>query len=320
MVSNTEKLPLVIKRVRDLTPRIRAYQLCSKYGTELPLVTAGAHLIVYLQHNHGKFEVHNYFLCSNPSQRDFYEIAVLHETDSNNSVALFNNSVEGTELECGLPVNNFHLHADASPAVLIAEGVGIAPLLTMAHTLAARGRRFTLHYSDRNKTNMAFLGELQEQFSRHTHFYCTDETPPMDIMHLLADAPGNSLFYVCGSQKMLEEIEHCARALGISKDRIQQELFSTKELEKDKGVVIELGYSNKLIQVRPDQPLLAALREAGAPVHFDCCVGDCGTCAVKILEGEAEHRDHVLNDAQKAEGYMCVCVSRSKTEKLVLAL
>jgi ferredoxin-NADP reductase len=320
MVLNTEKLSLVVKRIRDLTPRIRAYQLCSKNGTELPLVTAGAHLPFPVYTSGQKLQLRNFFLCSNPNQRDFYEIAVSHETDSGNSVFGNGTITEGTAFECDLPANNFHLHADASPAVLIAEGIGIAPMLTMAYTLAARGRRFSLHYMDCNKANMAFVEELQEKFARNIHYYYTDEAQQLDIMHLLEDAPGNSLFYACGSQKMLEEIERCARSLHIPKDIIQQEHFSTEELEKDKAVVLELGYSNKLIRVQADQPLLAALREAGAPVKFDCCVGDCGICALRILEGEAEHRDHVLSDAQKAEGYICVCVSRSKTEKLVLAL
>ena len=315
MTLGTEKLSLVVTRIRDLSSRIRAYQLCGKGGVDLPLVTAGAHLTLPVSINDEKSQSRSFFLCSNPSQRDFYEIAVEHDAGPLMSETF----TEGFEFECDAPTNDFHLHADASPAVLIAEGIGIAPILTMAYILAARGRRFTLHYSGHNKSDMAFVDELQEKFLSHTHFY-TDETQPLDIMHLLADAPGNNLFYACASQKILEQIENCARALGISKDAIQQELSSTEELKKDKAVVLELAYSNKLIHVQPDQPLLAALRAAGADVHFDCCVGDCGTCAVKILEGEADHRDHVLSDAQKAEGYMCVCVSRSKTEKLVLPL
>jgi ferredoxin len=62
------------------------------------------------------------------------------------------------------------------------------------------------------------------------------------------------------------------------------------------------------------------VRATGISVNFDCCVGDCGSCAVKVLEGEPEHRDHVLSDAAKARGRMCLCVSRAKSEKLVLDL
>ena len=320
METNAQQLSLLISDIRESTPEISVHQLRNKDGGDLPLVTAGAHLEIPVQLDSRKSELRKYFLCSNPNQRDIYEIAVPQENlDGVKSLSGFN-TVLGAEIKCNLPANNFHLHADASPAVLIAEHIGIAPILTIAYTLAARGRRFTLHYSGSSETEMAFLDELQNKFPRQIHIYLANEAQQIDTMHVLAEAPGNTVFYACGSTKMLETIENCARALGISKDRIQQEYFSWGEPEEDKAVVLELAYSNKLLQVRADQPLLAALRDAGVPAHFDCCVGDCGTCAVKILEGEAEHRDHVLSDAQKAEGFICVCVSRSKTEKLVLAI
>jgi ferredoxin-NADP reductase len=245
---------------------------------------------------------------------------LLEENGKGGSKFIVNNFAVGTLLECGIPSNNFHLHADASPAILIAGGIGIAPIISIAHTLALRGRRFQLHYAGRSKNEMAFVDELQKNCARNLYIYATDESQRLDIMQTLADAPSNTLFYACGPQKMLAEIETCARMLGIDKDRIQTEHFAAEKETNDKAVVLELAHSNRLINARGDQPLLAALRDAGVNVNFDCCVGDCGTCAVKILEGEAEHRDHVLSDAQKAQGFICVCVSRAKGDKLVLAL
>ncbi|RYY76893.1 MAG: oxidoreductase [Gammaproteobacteria bacterium] len=311
MISTSEKLFLRVSRIRELSSNVRAIQLRSKNDTELPLVSAGARLAIPFQGGSAN-ELRDFYLCSDPTQREFYEIAV----PSENAPAL----TDGAEIECEPPTNSFLLHADASPAVLIAEGIGIAPLLTIANTLALRGRRFQLHYAGLNKSEMAFADELQTKYPRHTYFYYTDQAQHINVMDLLANAPGNSLFYACGSQTLLENIENCARTIGIPKDRIQQEPSSTERLEKDKALIIELAHSNKLIQVKADQPILAALLEAGVQVKFDCCVGDCGTCAVKILQGEAEHRDHVLTDVQKAQGFICICVSRSKTEMLTLAL
>jgi ferredoxin-NADP reductase len=320
MEEKAQQLSLIISQIREATPQIGVYQLRNKNGGDLPLVTAGSYLEIGIQQSNRKSELRKYFLCSNPNQRDVYEIAVPLEATANSKLPIEFDPVVGAEFDCNLPANNFHLHADASPAVLIAEHIGIAPIITIAYTLAARGRRFTLHYSGSSKSEMAFVEELQSKFPRQIHFYAVNEAQQIDTMQLLAEAPGNSVFYICGSQQMLEAIDTHARTLGISKDRIQQEYFFSTKPEKDKAVVLELACSNKLLQVRGDQPLLAALRDAGVPARFDCCVGDCGTCAVKILEGEAEHRDHVLSDAQKAEGFICVCVSRSKTEKLVLAI
>jgi ferredoxin len=47
--------------------------------------------------------------------------------------------------------------------------------------------------------------------------------------------------------------------------------------------------------------------------------GICGTCECDILEGQPDHRDSVLTDDEKASGNsIFICVSRSKSERLVL--
>jgi ferredoxin-NADP reductase len=321
MTLTSEKISLTISRIRELTPRIRAYELRSESGVELPLASGGSHIAIPVQLASGKTAVRHYSICSNPVERNFCEIAVLSEDPGRSgSHFIFNNFQLGTTLECGLPTNNFHLHADASPATLIAGGIGISPIMAMAHTLALRGRRFTLHYAGRSKIEMAFVSELQHYFPRNLHIYPANEGVRLDIMHALGETPSNTLFYACGPQKMLADIELCARMLGITKDRIQTEYFAADNSEKDTALVLELAHSNKLINVNPEQSLLSAVRDAGINVSFDCCIGDCGSCAVKILEGEAEHRDHVLSDEQKAAGFICLCVSRAKGGKLVLAL
>lgn len=320
-MQSTNELHLTITKVTQLTPRIRSYQLRASDNSELPLITAGAHLAIPILTLDGKHEFRNYAICSNPNQRDFYEIAILLDHNNPGSADfIVKHFTQGTQLTCSSPGNNFHLHADSSPAILIAGGIGIAPIKTIAQTLALRGRRFTLHYTGRSLKEMAFAQELQTAFARQLQLYPADEHKRLDITQILADAPGNALFYACGPQKMLDDIEISARLIGIASDRIQCEYFSREKANADKAVVLELAYSNKLINARADQPLLAALRAAGITVDFDCCVGDCGTCALKVLEGEPEHRDHVLSEEQKAQGFMCVCVSRAKGDKLVLAL
>jgi ferredoxin len=49
--------------------------------------------------------------------------------------------------------------------------------------------------------------------------------------------------------------------------------------------------------------------------------GICGTCEIEVLDGEPDHRDSVLSDAEQAEGdAIMICVSRSRSERLVLDL
>jgi ferredoxin len=86
-------------------------------------------------------------------------------------------------------------------------------------------------------------------------------------------------------------------------------------------MMIELRRSGKLVRVAADQTVLAAVRAAGVEALSECEVGNCGTCAVKVLEGVPEHRDAALTlDERARSGLMCICVSRSSSERLALDL
>ena len=88
----------------------------------------------------------------------------------------------------------------------------------------------------------------------------------------------------------------------------------------DKSFNVQLIKSKKIIAVSSNETLLDAIESAGVSVNYDCRVGNCGMCAVKVVNGDVEHRDNVLSKADKAEGLMCVCVSRATSENLVLDL
>ncbi|MFB3078008.1 MAG: FAD-binding oxidoreductase, partial [Lysobacterales bacterium] len=121
-------LELVISGVRQLTPRIRAFELRDPTGAELPVVEAGSHLQVPVQLEDGESAIRHYSICSNPARRDIYEIAVLHDSEGKGgSVAAHEQFTIGRKLRCGLPQNHFRLHRDERPAVLIAGGIGITP-------------------------------------------------------------------------------------------------------------------------------------------------------------------------------------------------
>jgi len=54
---------------------------------------------------------------------------------------------------------------------------------------------------------------------------------------------------------------------------------------------------------------------------YDCQRGDCGICQTTVISGTPDHRDVVLSDQEKAAGnVMQICVSRAKSERLVLEL
>ena len=63
-------LEVVVSGVRQLTPRVRAYELRDPAGAALPAFAAGAHLQLPLRLADGKTTTRHYSICSNPTTRD----------------------------------------------------------------------------------------------------------------------------------------------------------------------------------------------------------------------------------------------------------
>lgn len=67
------------------------------------------------------------------------------------------------------------------------------------------------------------------------------------------------------------------------------------------------------------QSILEALRNSGTEVESSCEAGTCGTCRTRYLTGSPDHQDFVLSTDEQEE-FLMVCVSRSKSPRLVLDL
>jgi ferredoxin len=73
--------------------------------------------------------------------------------------------------------------------------------------------------------------------------------------------------------------------------------------------------------VPPTSSILETVWAAGVDVISDCQDGICGSCETAILQGRADHRDHVLTEEEQRQNTcMMICVSRSLDNRLVLDL
>ena len=313
-------LELVIAGIRQLAPRVRAYELRDPNGDALPAVAAGSHLQVPVQLTDGTTTTRHYSICSNPARRDIYEIAVLREdkgTGGSNAVhALFD---VGLHLHCQLPQNHFQLHTDKRPAVLIAGGIGITPIKAMAQTLKARDNVLQLHYAGRSTHEMAFRDRLMREFGDALIVYRSAEGEHMDIEQILSTAPDDAAIYVCGPGRLINAVTATAKALSIDVERIRVERFAASVTPDSKPVQLELRRSGKQLQVAANQSLLDAMLDAGVEAPFGCKTGNCKSCAVTVLDGDPDHRDSALSAAERDDyQLMCPCVSRASSNHLVL--
>jgi ferredoxin-NADP reductase/predicted pyridoxine 5'-phosphate oxidase superfamily flavin-nucleotide-binding protein len=314
------ELELLITGVRQLTPKIRAYELQHPECKALPAVSAGSHIKVPVLLADGSASSRHYSINSNPEQRNHYEIAVLlDEQGSGGSRFVHENYQVGMRIHCALPRNDFALPTDDSPIVLIAGGIGITPILAMATTLKHQGKVFQFHYVGRRLEEMAYVENLQSEFGEQLNLY-TSQQQSLDLVKTMSNVSDASQFYVCGPERLIDGVMQTAKKLAVAESRIHFERFSSASSKHQQAIVIELRQSNKTLVVGATESILETLENTGIKTLSDCKVGNCGVCAVKVLEGRPQHYDNVLTERERAQGMMCICVSRAMSAKLVLDL
>ena len=313
-------LELVVSGIRQLTRRVRGFELRDRNGAPLPAAGAGSHLRVPVRLQDGETATRLYSICSNPEQRDVYEIAVLREeTGRGGSRAIHKLFEIGVRLRCGLPQNHFPLHTDARPAVLIAGGIGITPINAMARALTVRGNTMQLHYAGRSEQEMAFRDRLLRAFGSALTLYSSADGERMDIEQIVSEAADDAVFYVCGPSRLIDAVTGIAAASNIDPERIRTERFAATVNPESRPIQLELRRSGKRLRVPSHQSILDAMLEAGVDASFGCRAGNCKSCAVKVLAGDPDHRDSALSLSEREDDrLMCPCVSRAKSGHLAL--
>jgi ferredoxin-NADP reductase len=225
----------------------------------------------------------------------------------------------GLTLRCELPENYFPLHTDNRPAVLIAGGIGITPIKSMSQALMARVNILQLHYAGRSMNDMAFRDRLVREVGEKISVYRSDKGERLNIRQTLSMAPDNAVIYMCGPDRLIDDVVKTAGELNIDPERVRFERFSTEDHADDRPITIELSRSNMSLEVSADQSILDAVLEAGIEAPYSCKTGNCKTCAVTVLSGDPDHRDSALSEAEREQSrLMCPCVSRASSEKLIL--
>jgi len=330
MTQTPQLLSLRVAEVRTLNPLIRMLRLVAKDGSALPGFTAGAHLRVQVTLPDGKTDWRHYSLIDLSTQPGAteapreYVIAVRREDEGRGGSRFMHERVQpGDVLTIEAPKNEFPLRALESCAVLIAGGIGITPLASMAAQRTAEGRAVRLHYAGRSRALMAFLPELQQLLGDDLKLHADDEAGvPLDVEALLDVCSPEDQLYVCGPKVLLDAVLAKTQARGWTHERVHFELFTTPTVEaSDRAFEVVLAQSGKTFNVPADQTVLDCLIEQGCDPLFDCKRGECGVCSTTVIEGDIEHRDYFLSDTEKASGkVMQICISRARGARLVLDL
>ncbi|BFM15442.1 hypothetical protein R50073_16250 [Maricurvus nonylphenolicus] len=212
----------------------------------------------------GQDQIRTYTVSSAPAD-DFYRISVKRE----NLVSgfLHDNIKTGDHIQIKAPNGSFHWNHDSErPVVMLAAGVGITPMVSMARhgfyemVRTRNSRSITLINAARDTQQRAFYKELQQlqqqsagnievhwalsqpqafpaNGSHNEHYYhgrinkeLLQSVLPMDDYE----------FYLCGPPAFMQSMYDLLRELGVTDRRIQAEEFGPASLKRDREQLTEL--------------------------------------------------------------------------------
>ena len=238
----------------------------------------------------------------------------------------------------------------ASHRVLIAGGSGITPIMAIVRTAlaAAAGTRLTLIYGNRGVGDIIFREALdalaREHADRFTVRHVLSAPPPawtggvglldervvgseLDACANLQDAE----FLLCGPEPMMRAARVALQARGVPEGLIMEERFNMPRLRAPATpaagpgpqlltVLAAMGGSAapRDLYVAPDQTILEAGLSAGNAMRYSCAMGGCGSCKVRLTEGQVDMEEpSCLSAEERAAGYVLACVSRLRTAATV---
>ena len=298
-----------VRSIRDLTADIRLFELepAQRFIAPAP----GCHIDVTVQID-GRPVVRSYSVVG-PCSDGVYRIAVKLLPESRGGSAYMWSLQEGATLTISEPGNHFELFRGRPDYVLIAGGIGITPIYSMALALSVAGARFRLLYAGRDAADLAFADEVRGLPGARLETYAASEGERLSIADAIASLAPDGEMYVCGPIGMLEDARSAWAGSGRPIERLRFETFGNSGRYPSVSFTVKLPLLERTVEVVKNQTILEALEAAGIEAMSDCRRGECGLCALDIIEvdGVIDHRDVFFSEEEKAQGHkLCACVSR----------
>ena len=314
-----EKKQTLFVRLKSITYEAKdvlLFELVPLNGQKLRAFSAGSHIDIYLPNG----LIRQYSLCNSPLEKDRYVIGVKRDPLSRGgSICMHDKLKVGSELKISVPRNNFPLAHESRHSVLIGGGIGITPLISMAHELSSKNATWQLFCSFKNRSEVALSGQFE---SSKVHLHIDDESQFgfLDIASILANSPKGSHFYCCGPEPMLNHFLELSKSIEAS--RVHFEFFKPVATKPSgEGFEVNLHQTKKRFYVGPDQTILQVLQKNGISAPGSCEQGICGTCETHVLDGIPDHRDSLLSaDEKSSNKVMMICCSRSLSSSITLDL
>lgn len=311
-----ERLRLQVAEKTDLTPSVARFVLRDPAGAALPGYRGGAHVTVTTPTG----ERRSYSLVE-PGGRAPQQYVVCVRRDASGrggSVSLHDDVGVGDELEVTWPANNFALKR-AQRYLFIAGGIGITPIRAMVGELRARGgAQVEVLYLTRDAAGTAFAEEFTSgSWGEGSLLHHSSTSGRLDLWPYLATPEDGTRIYCCGPTALIEEV--LALTAHWRPSQVHVEDFAGVDAAGGRRAPFTAVWAptGERVEVPADRSLLSALRAVGHEVDSSCESGTCGTCRLRLLAGEADHRDLVLGSEERA-AFVMPCVSRAVTDEITV--
>ncbi len=342
---------------------ITSFKLVAADGGPMPAFVPGQFLTVRVPDRAGGADLlRHYSLSGDPARRDVYRISVKRESapagradvsPGRVSTLLHEVFAAGDELAARGPEGAFVLDRESErPVLLLAGGVGLTPLLAMAHDLAREGRRATwfIHACEgrdaqAHGAELRALAAATPSLRLHVLYRTAQAGDRMGIDHdgtglVTRDVLQGLLplddydVYLCGPTPFMQAVYGILIGLGVREERIRYEFFgqatvlsarkadvvpaSQPASPVGEGIVVTFAASGRSAAWTGGQETLLDFAEAqGLSPAFSCRAGICSTCACRLVSGTVDYVTEPLDTP--APGVVLLCCARPR-EAVVLDL
>jgi ferredoxin-NADP reductase len=294
---------------RQLAPDVRLFEIEPFAGFVAP--SPGSHIRLMVEIG-GRPDIRCYSTVG-PCRDGRYRIAVKRHGDSRGGSAWLWSLSEGALLTVSPPANHFELSYGNPAYLLMAGGIGITPIYSMALALAEAQADFRLLYAVRRAEDLALAADLRDRIGDRLQVFADERGESIDFAAEIARLDPEAELYVCGPMGLLDTAKAAWRAQGRPADRLRFETFGNTGRFAAEAFSVRIPHLERTIAVPANQTMLSALEAAGIDMISDCRRGECGVCAVTIVDatGVVDHRDVFFSEAEHRKNRkLCVCVSR----------
>jgi ferredoxin-NADP reductase/DMSO/TMAO reductase YedYZ heme-binding membrane subunit len=346
---------LKVARIFVETPDVRTFRLVPIGGGTLPFDYQPGQFLTLEQEIDSRHVTRCYTIASSPSRTRYCEISVKREPLGTSSRHLHDHVREGDRLRIRAPGGKFTFAGSEAPRiVLIAGGVGITPLMSIARYLtdSCWAGKIDFILAARSREQLIFHDELQWLAARfpnlRVHIVLSNgaDDPQwtgacgrlsQELLGQWIDDWDTPLIYVCGPKPMMATVSVLLAGLGVEPARVKTEAFVSPASRESADVMptaapvesdpprpveamVHFSRSRQSSVLLPETTVLEAAEGIGLNLPYECRSGICGQCKIRLSSGRVTMDvEDALTPGDKNAGYILACQSHALEDLVVEA-